>query len=171
MATTRRDEVIDWLNDAYAMERGLEITLRKQAENKDMHRAVRERARIHLDETAQHADRITACLEMLGSSAPSTLKTATGQAMEMAKGLTTMFARDERVKDYLAAYGSEYFEVACYKSLIAGAQAAGEDAILPLLTQNMKEDVAMAEWLDMNIGVVTRDYLVNATTEPAATAS
>ena len=44
MATTRRDEVIDWLNDAYAMERGLEITLRKQAENNDMHRAVRERA-------------------------------------------------------------------------------------------------------------------------------
>jgi ferritin-like metal-binding protein YciE len=171
MATTRRDEVIDWLNDAYAMERGLEITLRKQAENKDMHRAVRERARIHLDETAEHADRIRRCLEMLGSSAPSTLKTATGQVMEIAKGVTTMFAKDERVKDYLATYGSEYFEVACYKSLIAGAEAAGEDQIVPLLTQNMKEDTAMAEWLDMNIGVVTREYLMNATAQAAATPS
>jgi ferritin-like metal-binding protein YciE len=162
MATTRRDEVIDWLNDAYAMERGLEITLRKQAENKDAHRAVRERARIHLDETTEHADRITQCLEMLGSSAPSTLKTVTGQIMEIGKGVTTMFARDERVKDFLAAYGSEYFEVACYKSLIAGAEAAGEDQIVPLLAQNLKEDTAMAEWLDMNIAAITRDYLASA---------
>jgi ferritin-like metal-binding protein YciE len=168
MATTRRDEVIDWLNDAYAMERGLEITLRKQAENKDVHRAVRERARIHLDETTQHADRITACLEMLGST-PSTLKSATGQAMEFAKGFTTMFARDERVKDFLAAYGSEYFEVACYKSLIAGARAAGEEEIVSLLEQNLKEDTAMAEWLDMNIDAITRDYLMNATSAAATT--
>lgn len=167
MATTRRDEVIAWLNDAYAMERGLEIALRKQAENEEMHRAVRERARIHLDETAEHAERLTECLELLGST-PSTLKSATGQAIETAKGLSTMFAKDERVKDYLAAYGSEYFEVACYKSLIAGAEAAGEDQIVPLLTQNMKEDRAMAEWLDLNIAVVTRDYLLSATTTAAA---
>ena len=125
MATTRRDELIDWLNDAHAMERGLEITLRKQAENKDAHRAVRDRARIHLDETTEHAERLVRCLEMLGSS-PSTLKTVTGQMMEIGKGVSTMFARDERVKDFLAAYASEYFEVACYKSLIAGAQAAGD---------------------------------------------
>jgi len=167
MATTRRDEVIDWLNDAYAMERGLEITLRKQAENKDAHRAVRERARIHLDETSEHAARITRCLEMLGST-PSTLKTVTGQILEMGKGVTTMFARDERVKDFLAAYGSEYFEVACYKSLIAGARAAGEEEIVPLLEQNLKEDTAMAEWLDMNIDAITRDYLNNAATAGAS---
>ncbi|HEX8281266.1 MAG TPA: ferritin-like domain-containing protein [Chthoniobacterales bacterium] len=159
MATTsRRDEVIDWLNDAYAMERGLEVTLRKQSENDDVHRAVRERARIHLDETAEHANRVTRCLEMLGSS-PSTLKSATGQMMEMGKGMMTKFARDERIKDFLAAYGSEYFEVACYKSLIAGARAAGEEEIVPLLEQNLKEDVAMAEWLDMNVAGITRDYL------------
>jgi ferritin-like metal-binding protein YciE len=166
MATTKRDEVIDWLNDAYAMERGLEVTLRKQSANNDMHRAVRERAQIHLDETSQHADRIARCLEMLGSS-PSTIKTGMGQIMEMAKGTTTMFARDERVKDYLAAYGSEYFEVACYKSLIAGARAAGEEEIVPLLEQNLKEDVAMAEWLDMNIEAITREYLSSTATANA----
>jgi ferritin-like metal-binding protein YciE len=106
---------------------------------------------------------------MLGSRTPSTLKTATGQVLEMAKGVTTMFAKDERVKDYLAEYGSEYFEVACYKSLIAGARAAGEEEIVPILEQNLKEDTAMAEWLDMNIDAVTRDYLMNATTTAATT--
>ncbi len=161
MENNRREEVIDWLNDAYAMERGLEITLKKQAENTDAHRAVRERANIHLDETKAHAERIEECLKMLGSS-PSSLKTATGQMLEMGKGLMTKFAQDERVKDFLAAYGAEYFEVACYKSLIAGARAAGEDAIVPLLEQNLKQDLAMAEWLDMNIETVTRDYLNSA---------
>ena len=163
MTTTKRDELIDWLNDAYAMERSIEIMLRKQADNEDVHRAVRDRARIHLDETAEHATRISRCLELLGSS-PSALKTVAGQVLELGKGLTTKFARDERVKDFLAAYGTEYFEVACYKSLIAGATAAGEDEIIPLLEQNLKEDAAMAGWLDMNIAAITRDYLANATT-------
>lgn len=164
--TTRRDEVIDWLNDAYAMERSLEVTLRKQADNEDAHRALRDRARIHLDETAEHANRLTRCLEMLGSS-PSTLKSAAGQLMETAKSFTTKFTRDERVKDFLAAYGSEYFEVACYKSLIAGATAAGEQEIVPLLEQNLNEDSAMADWLDMNVAAITRDYLFNTTTATA----
>jgi ferritin-like metal-binding protein YciE len=168
MATTRRDELIDWLNDAYAMERGLEVMLRKQSENNDVHRAVRERARIHLDETAEHAERLTRCLEMLGT-APSTVKSMTGQMMEMGKGIMTKFARDERIKDFLAAYGSEYFEVACYKSLIAGARAAGEEEIVPLLEQNLKEDRAMADWLDMNVEGITRDYL-NTTATAAASA-
>jgi ferritin-like metal-binding protein YciE len=78
--------------------------------------------------------------------------------------MTTKFARDERVKDFLAAYGTEYFEVACYKSLIAAASAAGEEQIVPLLEQNLKEDAAMAGWLDMNVAAITRDYLFNATT-------
>jgi ferritin-like metal-binding protein YciE len=167
MSTTKRDEVIDWLNDAYSMERSIEIMLRKQADNEDAHRAVRDRARIHLDETAEHANRLTRCLEMLGST-PSPLKTVAGQILELGKGLTTKFARDERVKDFLAAYGTEYFEVACYKALIAGATAAGEDQIVPLLEQNLKEDQAMASWLDMNVGAITRDYLSNATTATAS---
>lgn len=167
MATSRRDEVIDWLHDAYAMERALEVTLRKQSENDEAHPAVRERARIHLDETTAHAERLTRCLEMLDSS-PSSVKSAAGQVMEMGKGFMTKFARDERVKDFLAAYGAEYFEVACYKSLIAGARAAGEEEIVPLLESNLREDRAMAEWLDMNVEAITRDYLVKAATEQAA---
>src|SRR3954471_22773226 len=81
---TRRSDLIDWLNDAYAMERSLEVMLRKQAENEEAHRAVRERARIHLDETRAHADRVAECLSMLDAK-PSTFKSTTGQVMEMAK--------------------------------------------------------------------------------------
>ena len=45
--------------------------------------------------------------------------------------------------------------------------AAGEDQIVPLLEQNLKEDAAMASWLDMNVAAITRDYLSNTTTAAA----
>ncbi len=166
---TRRDELIDWMNDAYAMERGLEVMLRKQSENEEVHRAVRERARIHLDETAEHAERLARCLQTLGTT-PSAVKSGGSQIMEMGKGLLTKFSRDERIKDFLAAYGAEYFEVGCYKSLIAAARAAREEEIVPHLEANLREDKAMAEWLDMNIDGVTREYLFKAAT-PAETSA
>ena len=158
MAKTRRDEVIDWLNDAYAMERGLEVTLRKQAQSKELHQAVRTRAGIHLDETIVHAERLCDCLAKLGSS-PSPVKTIAGEASEMAKAYSTKFTADERVKDYLGWCSAEAFEVACYKSLIEAANEASEEEIVPLLEKNLAQDSAMAHWLEMNVGAITRDYL------------
>jgi ferritin-like metal-binding protein YciE len=154
----KRDELVSWLNDAYAMERALQITLEKQVNSSEVHRAVRERAGIHLDETRAHAERVQQCLEMLGHT-PSPIKTTAAQVMESGKKFMTMFARDERVKDYLAATGAEHFEVACYRALIAAAQFAGEEGIVPLLEQNLSEDTATARWLENNIAAVVRDYL------------
>ncbi|MFL6515941.1 MAG: ferritin-like domain-containing protein [Chthoniobacterales bacterium] len=154
----KRDELISWLNDAYAMERALEITLDKQTRNNDLHSAIRQRAAIHLDETRAHAERIERCLRTLGTE-PSTLKTVAATTFETAKKFTTMFASDERVKDYLAATGAEYFEVACYKALIAAAGELGEEVLVPLLEQNLREDHAMAQWLEDNIDVTVRGYL------------
>jgi ferritin-like metal-binding protein YciE len=165
----RRSDVISWLNDAYAMERSLEVMLRKQAENHESHHAVRERARIHLDETEGHAERVGQCLEMLGET-PSTIKSVAGQVMEFAKGTMSKMATDERVKDFLCAYGAECFEVASYKALIAGAPVAGAEEIVPLLEKNLKEDEAMATWLDGNVSAVVRDYLLQGTTAAASAA-
>jgi ferritin-like metal-binding protein YciE len=165
----RRSDLISWLNDAYAMERSLEVMLRKQADNTESHRAIRERAKIHLDETEVHAERVGQCLEMLGET-PSTIKSVAGQVMEFAKGTMSKMASDERVKDFLCAYGAEYFEVASYKALIAGASVAGAEQIVPLLEKNLKEDEAMAAWLDGNVSAVVRDYLLQGAT-PAASAA
>jgi ferritin-like metal-binding protein YciE len=73
--------------------------------------------------------------------------------------MMSKMASDERVKDFLCAYSAEYFEVACYKALIAGASVAGAEDIIPILEKNLKEDQAMASWLDQNVNAVVRDYL------------
>lgn len=153
----RREQIIGWLNDAYAMERALEMMLEKQTENADVHRAIRERAGIHLDETRAHAQQLEQCLQILGTT-PSVLKTAAMQSLQLASNITMVFTADERVKDYLGATGAEHFEVACYKALITAAREAGEEAIIPLLEQNLKQDQAMARWLDDNVEAVIRDY-------------
>lgn len=126
-----------------------------------------ERAAIHLDETRAHAERAQRCIEMLGGT-PSAVKSTAAQMLETGKNYMTMFARDERVKDYLAATGAEYFEMACYKALVAAAAVTGEEQIAELLSQNMREDAAMARWLDENIDAVIRDYLKESGNPPAA---
>ena len=156
-----RDEVIDWLRDAYAMERGLEITLNKQAESEDLSPLLRSQAGVHLAETKQHAEAVKACLEKLGSDV-STIKTGVAQLMEMGKGLGTVFARDERVKDLLAAYASEHFEIACYKALRAGALAIGEGAIAQVCESIIPDEENMARWLDQHLPEVVTSYLQEA---------
>lgn len=160
-----QNELIDWLRDAYAMERGLEITLKKQAESPELNATLREQARIHLEETKLHAEAVHACLEQLGADT-SAIKTGVAKAMEMTKGLGTTFARDERVKDLLAAYASEHFEIACYKALRAGALELGQTAIAAVCDQILPDEERMAGWLDANLPNVVSGYL----RETAATA-
>ena len=157
----KREQIITWLNDAYAMERALEMMLEKQTVNTAVHRAIRDRAGIHLDETRAHAEHLERCLQMLGGER-SVLKTTAMQALQLATNITTIFTADERVKDYLAAIGAEYFEVACYKGLIVAAREAQEEQIIPFLQENLKQDQAMARWLDDNVEAVIRDYLGTA---------
>ena len=137
--------MIDWLNDAYAMERSLEVMLRKQAANEDVHHAIRERARIHLDETEVHAERVAECLEMLGST-PSTIKSAAGQAMELAKGMMTKMASDERVKDFLCATAPSI-----RSGLLQGAHRRSlrrrRRGIVPILEKNLKETTMASCWI------------------------
>jgi ferritin-like metal-binding protein YciE len=155
---SKRDELIDWLRDAYAMERGLEVTLRKQSESEELTAAARERARQHLDETRHHAEAVKTCIEQLGADT-SSLKTSLAQVTESLKGMGTAFARDERVKDVLAAYASENFEIACYKALRVAADLAGEPSVIAVCDRIIPEEEAMARWLDNNLPDVVGGYL------------
>lgn len=158
---TDKDVLTHWLRDAYAMERGLEITLKKQAENAELSAAMRQRAEAHLEETRRHAEMVKHCLESLGSDV-SAIKTGMGRVMETLKGMGTVFARDERVKDALAAYASEHFEIACYKALRVAARELGEHQVVAACDRIIPDEVRMADWLDENLPAVVTSYLHEA---------
>lgn len=164
--STKHEELIDWLRDAYAMERGLETMLKKQAQNEDLLPEVREQAQLHLEQTKAHAEAVKECLQKLGTDT-SALKTGMATAMETMKGLGTNFARDERVKDMLAAYASEHFEIACYRALRVAAELAGEIEISAVCDRIIPDEERMAAWLDEHLPTVVRGYLQE--TAPAAT--
>src|ERR1041385_6521755 len=121
---TLRDEVIDWLRDAYAMEAGLEASLQKLSANHQLDESLRNKAGAHLEETRHHGEQVKALLQTLNADT-SMLKTGLGILAQSTKGIATAFAADERIKDLLDAYSMEHFEIACYAALVASAQQAG----------------------------------------------
>ncbi|WP_234832295.1 DUF892 family protein [Rhodopseudomonas palustris] len=49
--------------------------------------------------------------------------------------------------------------MAAYKSLLSLADIAGLSSAKPLLQESLKEEEAMAAWIDQDIDSVTRSYV------------
>ena len=141
-----RDEIIDWLKDAYGLERGLESSLEKQSAAEDVSPGIRERVSAHLEETRRHAEAVRAALQSLGADI-SSLKTGIGRVAQAAKGMGSKFARDERIKDLLDAYSMEHFEIACYTALEAAAQREGLVDVAETCRRIIPDEKRMAEAL------------------------
>jgi len=126
----RRETLIGWLNDAYAMEMGIIPVLENHVKDADKHPEIQTRLRAHLEQTRRQADQVNMLVERLGGST-SAVKTTMGTLGGFVSGLSTGAAPDEIVKNALADYSTEHFEIASYRALIAGAQALGETEVVP----------------------------------------
>jgi ferritin-like metal-binding protein YciE len=153
-----RDEIVDWLRDAYSLERGLEASLEKQSKDNELAPEVRERAATHLEETKRHAEAVRACLQSLDADT-SAMKTAMGTIGQGFKGLSTQFARDQHIKDLLDAYMMEHFEIACYTSLEAAAEHAGFTEVADMCRRIIPDEERMASTLIDAIPRETVGYL------------
>jgi len=153
-----KDELVEWLRDAYAMEKAMEISLKKQMETQGVSVLLREQLAFHLTETQHHAEAVAACLKKLGSEV-STLKTAMAKGLEIMKGASTAFAGDHRVKDLLGMCAAEHFEIACYTALRAGAQRFGHTDIVDTCNEILRDEQRMADWLEGNLPQVVMSYL------------
>jgi ferritin-like metal-binding protein YciE len=158
---TAKKEIIDWLRDAYAMERGLEVTLKRISESDDHSALIRSGAARHLEETRAHAAVVESLLKSLGSDV-SNVKAGLGMAAETVKGVGTRMARDEQVKDVLASYAMEHFEIACYTALAAGADTAGLPEISDACWRIIAQEQAMAKSLFDALPGVVGQYVSQA---------
>jgi ferritin-like metal-binding protein YciE len=141
------------------MESGLIAILQNHASHfgEEMPNAGR-RIQQHIVETQQHVQRLNDCLRAL-NTAPSGVKSALSSVMGSVEGATTAMFRDTLVKDALADYASEQFEVACYTALVNAATELGLPEVARRCQQNLDEDKAMAEWLLMQLpAVVSHEF-------------
>jgi ferritin-like metal-binding protein YciE len=63
------------------------------------------------------------------------------------------------VKNSLANYAFEHYEIASYKALLEMADAAGDGQAPALLRQSLDEEVRMAQWIDQHLPETIRTYM------------
>jgi ferritin-like metal-binding protein YciE len=153
-----KEELIEWLQDAYAMESAMLLALKKQIDSEKVSQRMREQASIHYVETEGHAKAVQDCLKKLGTDT-SLPKRILAEGLEALKGTATMFAKDERIKDAIAAYASEHFEIACYTALRTGALKLGMPQVVGMCNAIILEEEKMAGWLQKHLPAVVGDYL------------
>lgn len=155
---TVRHIFIVGLRDAHAVENQALGIMDRQIEHLAQYAEVEARLRVHRGETERQIDRLETILDTLGDS-PSAIKDAALKFSGSVAALAHALSPDEIVKNSLANFAFENFEVATYKSLITMARAGGFEAAIPLLEESLREEQAMVAFLDETLPVIIRKFL------------
>ena len=125
---TKREQLIAWLGDAHAMEVGIVSTLEKHIADAKGQPKVVGVLKKHLVETKKHATAMKQALASLGGSHPL-VREGISKVVNLVAGLSTSAAADTPVKNAIADFATEHFEIACYTSLVQTATEIGEPKI------------------------------------------
>ena len=167
MTVTPQERLDRWLEQVYAMEKEAEILLDMQAERLRHYPLLRQRVIDHLGETQVQAEKVRACLERRGQSAPA-VKGMLGGLMGMMHAGSTALASDEVVKASALSYAFEHLEIAAYQALRLAAEAAGDPQTRDVCTDILAQEQAMALWLGEHMEGTALDFLRREQTDPDA---
>lgn len=158
---SHHDTYLSWLNDAYAMEKELEKVLQSHADDAKDYPHMQARIQEHQVLTRSHADRLKTVIERNGGDT-STVKTGIAKIMGALAGIPSEFTSDKLIKNTLADYASENFEIACYRSLIAAAESIGDVESIPVYKNIIREEEEMCSWLEEQLPTVTYEMMKKA---------
>ena len=156
--THASERLVQWMRDAHAMEKQAETILENEAKRIENYPELKAQIDHHLEETRRQAERLKVRIDQLDGGT-SAAKDAMGSLMGFAQGMSGMFAGDEVLKGSLANYAFEHMEIASYKMLIATAEEVGDTETKRVCEENLREEQAMASWLDNHIGSMTRQFI------------
>lgn len=154
----QRDTLTTWLKDAYAMEQGIVEILERQIGQMDDMPDAKEKIRQHLELTKTHAERVRSCVERLGDDI-SHVKSGLTNFLGAVQGMSTWMANDKIVKNAMANYAIDHFEIASYLINAAAARELGYEDIANACETIIAEEQDMADWLKMQFPFVTRQHL------------
>ena len=157
--TEIKDNLLDWLRNAHAMEQQAEQMLKAQAARIEHYPKVKIRIEEHLQETLGQQKLLEGCLKRLGASS-SVVKDTMARVAAFGQAAGGSLNSDEIVKGGIASYVFEQLEIATYTSLIAAAMTAGDPETARVCEQILPQEQAMAQWLLENLPELTEDFLV-----------
>ncbi|MDQ1199337.1 ferritin-like domain-containing protein [Agrobacterium sp. SORGH_AS 787] len=158
MTTDIRDIFVTGLRNAHAMENQALSIIKPQIQRIENYPEVRERLEMHLHETERQISRLDEILAGLSENASSLKDTAMSFTGAIAS-LGHAVAGDEIVKNSLANFAFEHYEIAAYKSLLAIADHGGFTAARSRLDDNLEEEIQMAVWLESNLQKITLEFV------------
>ncbi len=157
----RKEQYIKWLNDAYGMEQDISRTLDGQIDDLDDYPQLQEKIRDHKDITDQQAERLKRRIEELGAGT-SRAKSFLAQIMGNIKGaMSEITPHDKAVKIAISLYATEQFEIASYDSLVAAANALGDEKTARMCQDIKREEEEMAKWAEKHIPQLTTQVLAS----------
>ncbi len=146
------------LRNQHAVETQAVQLLSRQVERLENYPEMEARMRQHIDESKIQAQRIEELLQAMGSSHSSLKDAGMGLVGNMA-ALAHTVAPDEVLKNTFANYAFEHFEIASYKSLLALTDASGQSNAATALTQSLREEEDMAQWIDAHLADTTLRFM------------
>lgn len=156
----QRDTLVTWLKDAYAMEQGIVEILERQIGQFENMPDAQEKIRQHLELTKTQADRVRGCVERLDDDV-SRVKSGVANILGAVQGMSTVMANDRMVKNAMASYAIEYFEIASYTAIMTAARQMGHEDIASICEMIITEEQDMADWLEMQLPIVVRQQLLS----------
>ncbi len=157
--TERANSVfVTGLKNAHALENQALELMNRQVERIENYPDIKAKLEQHIEETHNQIARLESLLESLGESR-SVLK---DNALSLTGNLAAIahaFTQDEIVKNSIANFAFENFEIASYKSLIQLAGETGHREAEQPLQETLREEEAMASWIDSHLSGVTHTYL------------
>ncbi len=146
------------LRNLHALEQSAIELTQRQTERLENYPEMKARLAQHHQESIEQARRLEQILERHGTS-PSTAKNTVSSVMGNVAAALHAPAPDEVLKNTFANYAFEHQEIASYTSLIAMAETVGDAVAIPALQQSLREEQAMAKWIEDRIVPTTQRYM------------
>jgi ferritin-like metal-binding protein YciE len=153
-----RSLFITGLRNAHAMENQALSIMKPQVSRIENYPEVADRLQRHITETEGQIKRLEDLLTGFNES-HSSLKDV---ALSLSGGLAALghsVAGDEIVKNSLANFAFENFEIAAYKALMIMADHGGFGTATLVLQTNLQEEIEMANWLEQNLPTITMRFI------------
>ncbi len=153
------EHLLEWLRDAHAAEEQAETMLSGMARRIENYPDLQARVVQHVRETQRHAELVRGCIERRGGGT-SGIKDATAKVMALGQAMSGMFVGDEVMKGAIASYAFEAMEIASYRILVSTARQVGDTETARICEEILRDEEAMADWLENSIPALTQQYLM-----------
>ncbi len=146
MVDKTRDIYTTGLRNQHAVEHQAIELLERQVGRLENYPEMADRMRRHIEESRAQAKRIEELLASFDTS-HSTMKDIAMSVVGNLMALGHAPAGDEVIKNTIANYAFEHYEIASYQALLTLADAAGHTAGPAALRQSLQEEQSMAQWI------------------------